>query len=82
MRTAAATPEPLIRSGSDPLAACRATLAGLLPGTMPLFTAANPHLPMSWSPDGANLAFDERKPSAERDIWILPRGRRSDRRSW
>ena len=28
---------------------------------------------MSWSPDGANLAFDERKPSAERDIWILPR---------
>jgi dipeptidyl aminopeptidase/acylaminoacyl peptidase len=31
-------------------------------------------LPMSWSPDGKNLAFDERKPSAERDIWILPGG--------
>jgi serine/threonine-protein kinase len=50
------------------------SLAGLLPGTMPVFTAANPHVPMSWSPDGKNLAFDERKPSAERDIWVLPQG--------
>jgi serine/threonine-protein kinase len=41
---------------------------------MPVFTSANPHLPMSWSPDGATLAFDERKPSAEHDIWILSRG--------
>ncbi|HET7218360.1 MAG TPA: protein kinase [Vicinamibacterales bacterium] len=49
------------------------SLAGLLPGTMPVFTSANPHLPMSWSTDGANLAFDERKPSAERDIWVLPK---------
>jgi serine/threonine-protein kinase len=63
---------PLIRSGLDQSGLSR-SLAGLLPGTMPLFTAANPHLPMSWAPDGANLAFDERKPSAERDIWILPK---------
>jgi Tol biopolymer transport system component len=69
---ASGEPEPLIRSSSDPSGLSR-SLAGLLPGTMPLFTAANPHLPVSWSPDGANLAFDERKPSAERDIWILPR---------
>ena len=41
---------------------------------MPVFTSANPHLPMSWSHDGATLAFDERKPSAEHDIWILTRG--------
>jgi serine/threonine-protein kinase len=41
---------------------------------MPTFTASNPHFPMSWSPKGENLAFDERKPSAEQDIWILPRG--------
>jgi serine/threonine-protein kinase len=69
---ATADPEPLIRVTSDPSGLSR-SLAGLLPGTMPLFTAANPHVPGSWSPDGANLAFDERKPSAERDIWILPR---------
>jgi Tol biopolymer transport system component len=62
--------EPLIRTSSDP-SGLSGSLAGLLPGTMPVFTAANPHLPMSWSPDGVNLAFDERKPSAERDIWVL-----------
>ncbi len=67
-----AEPEPLIRSQGDTSGLSR-SLAGLLPGSMPTFTAANPHVPMSWSPDGANLAFDERKPSAERDIWILSR---------
>ena len=65
--------EQLIRTSGDPSGLSRA-LAGLLPGTMPTFTASNPHVPMSWSPDGKNLAFDERKPSAERDIWILPSG--------
>ena len=50
------------------------SLAGLLPGSMPTFTPANPHLPMSWSVDGTYLAFDERKPSAERDIWVLTKG--------
>ena len=64
-------PVRLIRSGADQSGLSR-SLVGLLPGTMPTFTASNPHLPMSWSPDGKNLAFDERKPSAERDIWILP----------
>ncbi len=67
-------PEALIRSASDQGAGLARTLAGLLPGTMPVFTSANPHLPMSWSPDGATLAFDERKPSAEHDIWVLTRG--------
>jgi serine/threonine-protein kinase len=66
-----AEPEPLIRAQGD--SGLSRSLAGLLPGSMPTFTAANPHVPMSWSPDGANLAFDERKPSAERDIWILNR---------
>ncbi len=61
--------EPLIQA-TDQSALSR-SLVGLLPGSMPLFTAANPHFPMSWSFDGANLAFDERKPSAERDIWVL-----------
>jgi eukaryotic-like serine/threonine-protein kinase len=67
-------PEALIRSANDPGAAQSRALAGLLPGTMPVFTSANPHLPMSWSPDGLTLAFDERKPSAEHDIWVLTRG--------
>ncbi len=39
-----------------------------------MFTSANPHLPMAWASDGVTLAFDERKPSAEHDIWILTRG--------
>jgi eukaryotic-like serine/threonine-protein kinase len=68
-------PEPLFgRPSGDPSAGLSRVLAGLLPGTMPSFSAANPHLPMSWSPDGQHLAFDERKPSAERDIWVLRRG--------
>ena len=65
--------EQLIRPGGNQSGLSR-SLAGLLPGTMPTFSASNPHVPMSWSPDGKHLAFDERKPSAERDIWILPRG--------
>jgi serine/threonine-protein kinase len=67
--------EALIPSGTgDQAAGLSRALAGLLPGTMPLFTSAYPHLPMSWSPDGEHLAFDERKPSAERDIWVLKKG--------
>jgi hypothetical protein len=64
--------EPLIRSTGS--SGASRSLAGLLPGSMPTFTPANPHLPMSWSNDGNHLAFDERKPSAERDIWILTKG--------
>jgi Tol biopolymer transport system component len=67
-------PEALIRSANDPSAALSRALAGLLPGTMPVFTSANPHLPMAWAPDGLTLVFDERKPNAEHDIWVLTRG--------
>ena len=67
-------PEPLIRPPERPERRASRALAGLLPGRMPVFTAANPHLPMSWSPDGLTLAFDERKPSAEHDIWVMTRG--------
>jgi eukaryotic-like serine/threonine-protein kinase len=72
--TGGGEPEPLIARPSAEAAGASRALAGLLPGTMPLFTAANPHLPMSWSPDGKQLAFDERKPSAERDIWVVEHG--------
>ena len=67
-------PEALIRSASDQSQSLSRALAGLLPGTMPVFTNANPHLPMSWAPDGVTLAFEERKPGAEHDIWVLTRG--------
>jgi serine/threonine-protein kinase len=66
--------DPLFRPVTDQSGALSRALVGLLPGTMPMLTAANPHLPMSWSPVGSTLAFDERKPSAERDIWVLPPG--------
>ena len=49
-------------------------MASLLPGTMPRPGSANPHVPMSWSADGRHLAFDERKPGAQRDVWVLTRG--------
>jgi serine/threonine-protein kinase len=46
----------------------------LLPGSLPLLSGANPQYPASWSPDGQTLAFTERKPSAERDIWMVSPG--------
>jgi len=49
-------------------------MASLLPGTVPRPGSANLHVPMSWSGDGRFLAFDERKPGAQRDVWVLPRG--------
>ena len=57
------------RSASDAGATLSNAMAGLLPGTLPQLTAANPHVPASWAANGT-LAFHEQKPSAERDIWI------------
>ncbi len=51
-----------------------ASMLTLLPGTLPSLSGANPQFPMSWSGDGKVLAFTERKPSAERDIWVLEQG--------
>ena len=60
---------------------CSQALASLLPGTLPRPGSANSHVPMSWSPDGRHLAFDERKPGAQRDVWVLDPRRRPRRRS-
>jgi serine/threonine-protein kinase len=49
------------------------TGASLLPGTLPTLTGAGPQFPMSWAPDGT-LAFHERKPDGERDIWVVSPG--------
>jgi serine/threonine-protein kinase len=46
----------------------------LLPGTLPRLSGAGPQFPTSWSPDGATVAFHERKPNGERDIWVVPLG--------
>ena len=48
--------------------------ASLLPGTLPRLSGAGPQFPMSWSPDGSTLAFHERKPDGERDIWVVSPG--------
>jgi serine/threonine-protein kinase len=67
--------QPLL--GDQPMGtsgALAAGMASLLPGTMPRPGSANPHVPMSWTGDGRYLAFDERKPGAQRDVWILTRG--------
>ena len=72
--TAGGPPEPLLADAPPGSGGLPAGMAGLLPGTMPRPGSGNPHLPMSWSPDGQHLAFEERKPGAQRDIWVLPRG--------
>ena len=64
--------QPLL--GDQPMGTGGALMASLLPGTMPRPGSANPHVPMSWSSDGQFLAFDERKPGAQRDVWVLTRG--------
>ena len=67
--------EPLLRDAPPESAAVLpAAMAGLLPGTMPRPGSANPHVPVSWSADGAHLAFAERKPGAQRDVWVLSEG--------
>jgi serine/threonine-protein kinase len=45
-----------------------------LPGTLPTLSGAGPQFPTSWSPDGSTLAFHERKPNGERDIWVVSPG--------
>ena len=49
------------------------TTASLLPGTLPTLSGG-PQFPVSWSPDGTTLAFHERKPNGERDIWVVTDG--------
>ena len=68
--------QPLL-SGADPSSgrSWPNTGADLLPGTLPTLSGASPQFPASWSPDGVTLAFHERKPDGERDIWVVSPGR-------
>jgi serine/threonine-protein kinase len=65
--------EPVLRSAAPSQAGGATPLAGLLPGTPLQLTGAHAQVPGSWSPDGSALAFEERKASGERDIWIAGR---------
>jgi eukaryotic-like serine/threonine-protein kinase len=47
---------------------------GLLPGSVPALSGASPQFPGAWSPDGRTLAFVERRPGGDRDIWMLTPG--------
>jgi len=74
-RDGSRVPQPLIAGPSSPdTSAWTRGTAGLLPGSVPTLSGDNPEFPMSWSSDGGVLAFDERKPDAERDIWTLVQG--------
>ena len=65
--------QPLLNlAGQD--SASGSAVSALLPGTLPSLSGANPQFPMSWSGDGKVLAFTERKPSTERDIWVFEAG--------
>jgi Tol biopolymer transport system component len=62
--------EAILKPAAAPAPGAGAALAGLLPGTPLQLTGAHAQFPGSWSPDGSALAFEERKASGERDIWI------------
>jgi dipeptidyl aminopeptidase/acylaminoacyl peptidase len=50
------------------------TDANLLPGTLPTLSGGGLLVPVSWTPDGSTLAFVERKPDGDRDIWVVSPG--------
>jgi Tol biopolymer transport system component len=67
-------PQALLTGSPSTHAAVMSQIAArLLPGSPPVLTGANPQSPASWSVGGA-LAFTERRPSGERDIWVFEPG--------
>jgi Tol biopolymer transport system component len=66
--------QPLLSATSSTAPSWPNTGANLLPGTLPTLSGASPQFPLSWSPDGSTLAFHERKPNGERDIWVVSPG--------
>ena len=65
--------QPLLRM-VDSSSARPNSSANLLPGTLPVLSGAGPQFPISWAPDGSAVAFHERKPNGERDIWVVSPG--------
>jgi Tol biopolymer transport system component len=66
--------QPFVAGTPDAAASWPSSGASFLPGTLPTLSGANPQFPTSWSPDGATLAFHERRPSGDRDIWTVSTG--------
>jgi len=66
--------QPFLKVADPSASSWPSTGASLLPGTLPTLSGAGPQFPMSWSPDGSTLAFHERKPGGERDIWVVSAG--------
>jgi serine/threonine-protein kinase len=66
--------QPFLKIDSAPAASWPNTGASLLPGTLPTLTGAGPQFPTSWTSTSAALAFHERKPNGERDIWTVSDG--------
>jgi len=46
----------------------------LLPGSLPTLSGAGAQYPLSWATRTSALAFHERKPSGDRDIWVVSPG--------
>jgi Tol biopolymer transport system component len=44
--------------------------SALLPGTLPTLSGVNPVFPTSWNGPSDTLAFHERKPGGDHDIWV------------
>jgi Tol biopolymer transport system component len=66
--------QPLLKIADSSPAPSWPPAATLLPGTLPTLSGAGPQFPVSWAPDSSTLAFHERKPNGERDIWVVSRG--------
>jgi Tol biopolymer transport system component/tRNA A-37 threonylcarbamoyl transferase component Bud32 len=71
-RDGTSDPQPFLNAaGFDTAASWPSAGASLLPGTLPTLSGAGPQFPTSWTADGSTLAFHERKPDGERDIWTV-----------
>ncbi|HXW08050.1 MAG TPA: protein kinase [Vicinamibacterales bacterium] len=60
----------IVGSGTSP-PAWADDAVGVLPGTLPTLSGANPQFPGSWGSVPPALAFHERKADGERDIWVV-----------
>jgi eukaryotic-like serine/threonine-protein kinase len=68
-----AEPAPILGASVRPPSVWPSLIEGLLPGSLPTLSGANPQFPTSWAPGQAGLAFHERKTNGERDIWVTDR---------
>jgi serine/threonine-protein kinase len=64
-------PQPLIKGGHAGSDSWSNSGMNLLPGTLPTLSGGNPQFPTTWAKQQSVLAFHERKPNGERDIWVV-----------